>query len=423
MRTKHAFRPNVEALEGRWVPATIRLVSGTLLVSNPNGTGTLSVTIPAPGQATIKDGTSSAVTVSGVGSLISITGSDAANTIEFKADAAAFGGNVLINGQNGNDTINIEATAVGGIGGDLQVSGGLGNDTVAFTAATRVGGNVNLTDTAGANTLTQTGALTVGKDLSVNGAGTVTQGAALTVGGSATFNATQTVANVLNVTLSQATTIGKSLSVLGGVLNDTFATTNSLTVGGSTTLNLGGGNNTFTLTPTAGSFNGPLTATGGAGNDTVTTSATLITQGNATFNLGDGTNSFTDAVGAQYFGDLNITGGAGNDTVTVNGAVSGNLALSYGNGTNTVTLNGSVGGTFRYRGGNGTNTVILTPATPQVIVIDAIFGTNSAAGSNTLNLGANVTLTGIVIGQPGAGNSFSQGTAVLLPNLIFINFP
>src|SRR5262245_49384385 len=127
MLKKYAHRPTLEALEERWVPATIKLIAGNLFVSNQTAALTLETTATA-GQIKITDG-AKVVTVSGVGGLISITGTNAANTINFNADAKAFPGNLLINAGNGADTINLEATnPPGGIGGNVTVLEGNGDD-------------------------------------------------------------------------------------------------------------------------------------------------------------------------------------------------------------------------------------------------------------------------------------------------------
>ena len=54
MRNKAAFRPVLEGLEQRWVPATIKVIAGNLYVSNQVGTLTVSTTGTA-GQVTVND--------------------------------------------------------------------------------------------------------------------------------------------------------------------------------------------------------------------------------------------------------------------------------------------------------------------------------------------------------------------------------
>src|SRR5262245_60719592 len=108
-------RPALECLEARWVPATIKLIAGNLFVSNQTAALTVETTA-TPGKIMVTDG-AKVVTVSGVGGLISITGTNAANLITFVADAGAFPGNLLVNAGNGADAINLEAASPpGGIG-------------------------------------------------------------------------------------------------------------------------------------------------------------------------------------------------------------------------------------------------------------------------------------------------------------------
>src|SRR5262245_30344300 len=108
MRTKHAFRPTLEGLEERWVPATIKLVAGSLFVSNQVGDLSVETTAVA-GQVKVTDN-AKAVVVSGVGSLILITGTNLPNKINFVATAKTFPGQLLINSGNGADTIDLSGT-------------------------------------------------------------------------------------------------------------------------------------------------------------------------------------------------------------------------------------------------------------------------------------------------------------------------
>jgi hypothetical protein len=59
MRRVYSFRPRIEALEDRAVPATINLVAGQLFISNP--TAALTVTSLGAGQVKVQDGLSSPV--------------------------------------------------------------------------------------------------------------------------------------------------------------------------------------------------------------------------------------------------------------------------------------------------------------------------------------------------------------------------
>jgi hypothetical protein len=420
MRIKQSARPMLEGLEQRWVPATIKVVSGNLYVSAQ--VGTLTVTTLGSGKVTVDD-SGKAVTVSGVGGLISITGTNAANTINFRA-TTAFGGNVLINSGNGNDAVNLRGT----VGGSMTLQGGYGDDTTTVDADLTVGGSVTSVDNYGANSLLQTGVnLTVGGSLSVTGVGTYSNaGGRLKVGTDASFNMAGNSGKVLTMTVTGlSTSVGRMLSVTGGSLNDSVDFTGTdLSVGSTATFSMGNGDNTLTLAPGAGGtgFNGNLTATFGIGDDTVTGGANLLIGGNASFDFGGAAtvagNVFNDDSASLYSGNLSLTGGNDTNDFDIDGAISGGLNVTVGNGTSTTTFTGTVAGTLRYRGGNGTDTLEVTPAAAETVTIDAIFGT----GTSTLTLNANLTLDGRVEGT-GGSYTFNQNGATLAPTLQFINFP
>ncbi len=120
---KQSRPPNLETLEERWVPATIRVVSGSLFISNlAGGTGLVVEATATPGQIKVTDN-GKLVTVSGVGRLISITGTNASDNVTVNLAGNIFGGNVRANLGNGNDSFTI--TGAGGtLGGTLTVRGG-----------------------------------------------------------------------------------------------------------------------------------------------------------------------------------------------------------------------------------------------------------------------------------------------------------
>jgi hypothetical protein len=425
MRSNHSFRPKLEGLEGRWVPATIRLTAGSLFVSNQVGALTVETTAVA-GQLKITDN-AKVVVVNGVGTLVSITGTNLANKITFTADLAGgnkqFPGNVLINSGNGADTVDLN----GRVGGNATLLTGLGNDTVTSTVAdVSIGGGLTFSDTAGLNTVALNGKnYTVGGNVSLYGVGVFDMGAGntLKVGGAATLTSNQAAASTLSVLLGgDEVIVGKTLQITGGALNDVVSVTAKVSIGGSLTLNLRGGDNTFLLTPTAGGsgVNGSLFYSGEGGGDVAVFGADSSVSGNTTLNLGNGINTFVDDPLSLYSGDLTVNGDNDTNTVIVAGAVSGNFNNTLGNGDgNTTVFSGTVGGRFRYRLGSGTlGTLTLAPAVASTIDIDAIFGT----GDSTFTLGPNVTLNGIVQGTGGA-YTFNQGTAILAPTLIFLNYP
>src|SRR4051812_7324249 len=107
MSATRGFRPRLEALEQRWVPATIRVVGGVLLVSDQTGPLTITPSANAAGVVTVSDGGKGGVTVSGVGRLIAITGTSRADSITFNGGTGGFKGDVLIRSGNGDDTVTV----------------------------------------------------------------------------------------------------------------------------------------------------------------------------------------------------------------------------------------------------------------------------------------------------------------------------
>lgn len=425
MRSKHTFRPQIEGLEARWVPATIRLVAGNLFVSNPAGELTVESTA-VNGQFKVTDG-AKAVLVNGVGSLIAITGNNLANKINFLANTAsgnqAFNGNLLIRAGNGNDLVNLS----GRVGGNVTLLTGLGNDTVtSLSNDVSIGGNLTMADGLGLNVVDLNDRnYTIGGNATLFGVGPFDSGTGntLSVGGSMTMTATVAAANPMTVLLgSLETQIGGMLSINGSTLADVVNVTSKLSLGGNFWLNLGNGDNTFVLTPTAGGtgVNGSLSYLGGGGIDVAVFGADSSISGNTSLDFGEGINTFVDTATSLYAGNLTLVGGNGTNTQVVTGIIAGNLSITNGNGDgNTSVITATLGGQFRYRLGNGTlGTLTLAPAVPQSIIIDALFGT----GDSTFTLGPNLTLSGIVRGTGGV-YTFNQGTAVLAPTLQLIDYP
>lgn len=281
MRKKQRVPLCLEQMEERWVPATVRFIGGNLFVSNPlivagqtgitvnaTGTNTLQVVDTEGGTASISLGT-----YSGVGNLF-ITGSNARDNIAVDLHGNTYTGNLYVNTANGNDTTTILSTGgAGAILGNVNVNTGLGNDTVNLnstgTTAMTFGGSVQVIALAGNDSFTfgnATAASTISGDLTLVGVANVT------LGNTVTHNVPNTIAGNLSVQDSQ---VGTPVNFFG---------TDSVTVGGSMTLNLGNANNTVQF-------------------------GLFTVNGNAQLNLGSGTDS-TVIRGATFNGNLGITGGS-----------------------------------------------------------------------------------------------------------------
>jgi hypothetical protein len=416
MRAKYARRPSVEPFEDRCVPASVRAVAGNLLITNP--VGPLTVQTLSPGVINVADAAKS-VTVGGIGSLIAITGTNAANVVRFRADAAAFPGNVLVNTLNGNDTVDLS----GNVGGNVTVLTGLGNDTLTSASATvRVGGNLTIADTAGKNTWTLNGRdYAVGRDLTYYGVGTLSMGGGntLKVGGFASLTAIQPAGSLAATFDGEAVTVGKLLNIRGGSLTDSVQISSKLSVVGSLFVTLAGGANRFNLLPAAGGtgVNGTLFYTGGGGSDDVLFGANAAVGGDTNLDLGNGANTFADNAATDYAGALTLRGGNTSNTLTVGGVVAGALTVSLGNGTNATTVTSVPAGQLRYRGGNGADALTLRGV--GLYAVDLIFGT----GTNALDIDqAGLMMTGTVTGT-GGDNTFTQGAGELVETIFLIDFP
>src|SRR5690242_1956483 len=107
MRQKNRVPLYLEALEDRWVPATVRFINGTLFISNPlvtGGSASLTVTQTANNTFQVKDGATTLGTYAGVGN-INITGSNAKDNVTVNLATFVYGGNLFVNTGNGNDTV------------------------------------------------------------------------------------------------------------------------------------------------------------------------------------------------------------------------------------------------------------------------------------------------------------------------------
>ncbi len=428
MREKNSLKPRLEALEDRCVPATVKDVAGTLLVSNPVGNLTVQASTNS-GLATVtvtdNGGTKS---FSGVGKLISITGTNAANTISYTG-SSNFNGDLIISTGNGDDNV----TVTGPIAGNVTISSGLGNDSTSLSGT--IAGNFTEHHTAGSSTLT-TGPLNtvIGGNASLYGLGTLMiQGAegvtGLTVGGNLTLSALSNSGATLSVSGAGNLTVGKSVTLTAGMGASSFAlSSGTLAVGGNATFHFTDpGANTLDLsTVGAGStIGGNLVYTGGSGVDSILFGANLAVAGNATLNTGNGNDDLSGLNSAwSVAGDLVIHEGDGNNVAaTLGGTVDGNLTLTQGNGVNgTVTLVNAPTGAFVYHGGMGTNSLTLGTGATQLFTVDLFFGT----GTNTLTLNDGDTVMDVssfdpIIGSGGM-DTLNQNMANIT-NVTFIDFP
>jgi hypothetical protein len=434
--TLKGYRPRLEILEERWVPATVRDVAGDLLISNQSGPLIVTVSTTVAGQVAVHDN-GGTITYSGVGSLIDITGTNLGDSITFSGNPTNYAGNLLINSGNGADSITLN----GGVSdptitnGNVTVLTGLGNDSLSLSGS--IGGSLTYDSTYGNDTVTiATGGVTVGGSASLTELQNLTLTGAFTVGGS--LNLTNLSAGFpLDVTGAGALTVGsatgslQSLTVTGGAGSNKFIPTGVVSVTGNASFSFtqSVGNNLFTL-PAGSSVGGNLSYNGGNGGDTVTLATGDSIAGNATLNLGNGANALVLNEAWLVAGNMTIVEGnganaafsIGGTTLATEALVAGNLSITQGNGNNLgVTVNSPPAGMMIYHGGNGTDTLDLEGPAGSVYDVYLTFGT----GTNTLTFDSTnngITYTGTVIGSGGM-NTFSQGSNDTLIDINFINFP
>jgi hypothetical protein len=423
----------VEPLEDRWVPATVRLSGGYLLISPSTGEAALTLTAKqtAANTFSVKDGASSLGTFGPVSNLY-ITGGNGADSVTIDLNGLAYTGNILANTGNGNDTIDVTngSGTAASVGGNVTLLPGLGNDSVSLSSASagvlRVGGTVLVQDTQGNDSFTfgnGSASTTVGGDLTITGTNniqidqgsndavggniTVTQGThgghlslqqglisgseLLTVGGSFNISSNQLSADVflrgmnlakdLNVTLGSGIGPDVAFGQTGNFLGLSSSPSTVTTINGNFNYtSVGAGNDSLDLG--SGVVNGNAAITVGDGNDNISletfTSQTII-GGNLTINAGNG----NDLIGP-------LAGDGGNQAL-----IGGDVFLHLGNGNDTASFDagGSVGGKITWRSGNGNS--MLTLAGAQTYLVDVVFG--SGDDTFTLNNAAAV-LTGRVDG-------------------------
>ncbi|MFO0841497.1 MAG: hypothetical protein U0797_03720 [Gemmataceae bacterium] len=243
-----------------------------------------------------------------------------------------------------------------------------------------------------------------------------------TVAGSVNIN-NATAPNFLGVNVFGV--VGRSLTATGTRQGDSFtlAPTAAATGGvinGNLTLNLGTASNIGELvTLAAGATVGGNASIQSLGGPNVGLSGGLYSidsaiSGNLILSLGQGDNllAFTGSVS----GNVSVRADNGdNDLSAFTGTVDGNLVIRLGNGNNTATIANAPGGRLSWVSGNGTDALTLGTG---LFNVNILFGTDT----NTLDLSAATTLTGVVIGT-GGNNTFNQNGATLLPTLVFLSFP
>ena len=460
MRLKSRMPLALEALEDRWVPATVRFDGSNLFVSNPTiagGASTLSVIqTAAPNTFQVKDGASNNGFYTLTGNL-TINGNNAKDTIAVNATSLV--GNVFVTAGNGPDTVSVDGTvATGFIAGNTRVTVGSANSTVNFGATVGLTnkGSVFLSS-SGANSTANLGnaanPIQVLGDANIVGVNSINLGFGKNDNYGGNINITPNT-NTAPLTLSEGSFGGTDVITVGGSFNITSGTAGAaansvflrgMVIGknlvvnlpgstdfevsssfGSTTVVEGttiyhGGNGTQTISLSGGKFLGDVLLTignGDAGVDLSLFGAGTLIQGNLQVNAGNGN------LGTAPFGaDIQAT-------------IFGNASFNLGNGNNSVAFDtgSSVGGTVNYTGGNGGNNFGVTNTSGSLMTVNVRFGNNLGTGnpltSDVFTIGAGTTpgsLTGKVSwGDPSLlanGNAYVDNGYVWTNNILLTNVP
>jgi Ca2+-binding RTX toxin-like protein len=336
----------------------------------------------------------------GTFSSLTVTTADAADVAE-TIHVHTPNGPLTLNANGGPDTINVR-----GLGFAATINAGAGTDTFNVgSLAPALGGDLNSI----AALLTIHGdsdSDTLNVDDSGDGAantGTLTDTNIVGLG---------TAAGINYDTLEQ-------LNIWLGSGGDMF--TIETTIGGATTLSVGGGGDTVNVKTTAG----PVTVNGGAGADTINVGSlapatggnvssihadltvngdgdfdtlNLDDTGDATANSGTLTSTALTGLGLatvinySTLESLNIALGAGGNTFTIASTHTGSTTLSSGDGaTNPDTINvQTTAGTTTVNAQAGADTInvgSLTPAPNGTIAdIDGVLVVNGGDGADVLNI-------------------------------------
>ncbi|MGH8100085.1 MAG: autotransporter-associated beta strand repeat-containing protein [Chthoniobacterales bacterium] len=435
------------------------LNAGTLNINNASALGTGAFTIASGSNGVIDNTTAGAITLTtnnaqawngdftftGTQSLNLGTGAvtlGASRTVTVNANNLTVGGVIsgsgfgLTKAGNGALTLSGANTYTGGTtlnAGTLNINSATALGTGAFTIN---GGTINNT-TAGAITLTNNNAITLGANFTFGGTQNLNLGTgAITNAGNRTItlngtNSTLTLGGIMTNTsgAAQTTTVngaGNTLSLGGytlssqsdvingtgnvniaGVISDGGKGAGSLTYGGGGVLTFGGAN-TYTGGTTLSSGTLNINNAGSGGKSSAIGKGTLTINGGTIDNTSGGaialsTNNNVTVGGNFAFGgtnNLDFGGGkvssGGNYTITLNGT---NSTLTFGGGLNSTL---SVGQTTTVNGAG--NTLSLGGYT-----------LNSGNQVDTINGSGNVNITGVVSSggkSTGSGLTYS-GTGVL----------
>lgn len=416
------LRDMIELLETRIAPAgivSVFLKAGVLTLGVPaNDEGAQSITISNPSAGvfviTPDSGTQlqlgsaiplaagAALTVDGVFSDIKAALGDGADALFL--DTVNAPRNVTFDGGEGDDSLRVKSSA---IGGTLTVLGGGGADTISLEGdRLSVASKLSLSGGAGDNIYNIAAtSLTVGRDFEIRGGinkDTINAAGAtnssISVGGA--FSVLGSAGQfTMSVSPASAFTVAGAMSVIADGRNTPVAVTlgssGNVFIGGNATFQLGNANNTATFA-SGGEFRvmGNISYTGGIGTDTVGISANSISVGGGvTAKVFSGANAVTISASTlmNIERDLKLSADNGNDTfeLTGSGRIGGKLTVALGGGAGQSAL--ISGGSSALFIGKGVALAAtgIGAATTATLKGLGIFGATSVFlgdGADTLNI-------------------------------------
>jgi hypothetical protein len=438
---------SVEALEDRWVPATIQFDGSNLSVSNlflDGGASKIQVLQQANDSFEVLDGNNNNGSYDVTGN-ITILGNNAKDTVIVNVNnTVGLLGNLSIDAGNANGNITIDGNQAGAfIAGNSNISLGSNASQVTLGGTTGFTNKGSLTVTArgnGDNSITIGGAA---NSTIVLGNTQIIGFPVVTLGGTQgdLFAGNVGIGNFQDQNAS-AIQLKAGAQIRGNFTEQASNAPTSVQVNGSVlgfaTVALGNGTNSVTLAGGGAPVTlGNLTITGGNGNTTFTPSggSAVTVLNNVSVNWGNGNNVVGSSAGFTVNGSLSVVNGNGSlnaATDAFQGQDFGNLSVNSGNGNNQVTLDGTngavVGGVFNYNGGNGGNSVTIDNASPNVVDLNGHVGNDPA---NLLTIGAGTTpgtITGTFIWNdptaaiPGVNGLVNNGYVFTSP-ITLINIP
>jgi hypothetical protein len=426
--TRHSLRPSLESLEAREVPATFAgpkftLVEAEQIAAVPAG-GTVTATF-AGGRLTITgdaadntlligqmDDGRLVLSANGSGTVIRLNGGPADGTVTLPAPVT---GGVTVNLGDGADQLIVDTVTLPGslaINGGNGEAGGPAGNTV-YLRDVHVGGNLGITNLAGADstfiwgTTTVNGALTIRNgdggsniwgdrttDLRVGGTFSIVDGAGfdkvdlwagvnVALGGLVVNTGTDTDGSYLRIHPFGNFTVNGSIRVTNGPGADfTDFGGQNLVVRGAVAIHNGDGGSSNTLLARDTLYAGQVSITNGAGND----SNQLFCYdkeafgGNVTFvnGPGDSDNYIGGNNALGIIGSVRILNGTGRDLNTIGSGdcrIGGSVVIRDGDGGSDNSISGDfnllVQGATRITAGAGFDQVHLgdnrvAPTNPAV---------------------------------------------------------